>query len=266
MSTPANARPLSGQHAVVTGGSRGIGGAIATLLAAQGADVTLMARTAAHLETQAAALGAMGVRIRPVVCDVTNAASVDDAFADATAHLGDVTILVNNAGYSTAAPVQDLTLDTWERTIAVNLTGAFLCAQRVLPAMTRRRGGRIVSVASVAGLKGFARVAAYCAAKHGVVGFTRALAIETARHGITVNAVCPGYTEGTTMLADAVKNIREGTGRSEDEARALLTRPSPRGTLVTPHEVAATVVWLCSADASAITGQAIAVAAGEVTS
>ncbi len=148
--------------------------------------------------------------------------------------------------------------------LAVNLTGAFLCVQQVLPAMIAAGAGRIVNIASVAGLKGFATGAGYCASKHGVVGLTRALAAETARHGITVNAVCPGYTDDTDMLRTALANVMRDTGQSEQDARATLSKHSRRGSLITPQEVADTVVWVCSPGASAITGQAIAVAAGEV--
>ena len=146
----------------------------------------------------------------------------------------------------------------------MNLTGTLLCTQQVLPAMIAARAGRIVNIASTAGLKGYSGLATYCATKHGIVGLTRALAAETARSGITVNAVCPGYTEGTEMLATAVANVMDTRKVSADEARSLLAKNSLRRTLITPEEVADTVVWLCSPGASAITGQAIAVASGEV--
>jgi NAD(P)-dependent dehydrogenase (short-subunit alcohol dehydrogenase family) len=258
--------PLAGEHAVVTGGSRGIGAVIAEALTAAGARVTVMGRDARDLEVTAARLaGDTRADVRAVACDVSDAAAVESAFTDAAAGLGLISILVNNAGQSHAAPAHEMSLEAWQRQIDVNLTGTFLCAQRVLPGMLSARRGRIVNIASIAGLKGFALVAGYCASKHGVIGLTRALALETARHGITVNAVCPGYTEDTGMLQSAVDNLMRAKGRTAEEARAALTRPSPRGTLVTPAEVASVVVWLCSPGASAITGQAIAVAGGEVT-
>ena len=160
--------------------------------------------------------------------------------------------------------MQEIALDGWEQILRVNLTGPLLCIQQVLPAMIAARSGRIVNVASTAGLKGYARVATYCASKHGLVGLTRAVAAETAKDGVTVNAVCPGYTADTDIVRAAVENVSRTTGRSPEEARAVLARFSPRGDLITPQEVAATVVWLCSPGASAITGQAVAVAAGEL--
>ena len=262
MSVPARA-DIQGQHAVVTGGSRGIGAAIAAALASKGANITLMARTAADLDRTARTLvGAAG--IRAAQCDITNSDDVRRAFAGAVDTFGDVGILINNAGQAEAAPFETMPLDVWNRLIAVNLTGTFLCTQQVLSAMIRTGRGRIVNVASTAGLTGYARLAAYSASKHGVVGLTRSVAAETARTGVTVNAVCPGYTEGTEMVATAMSNVMRDRGVSADEARALLTKRSPRGTLIAPQEVADAVLWLCSSAASAITGQAIVVAAGEV--
>ena len=255
---------LLGRHAVVTGGARGLGAAIAARLAAAGARITLMGPTPADLDSHTEALGRTGASVRGVECDVSDQSSVCRAFENAVAALGPVHILVNNAGQSEAAAVEDITIDSWNRVLSVNLTGTLLCIQQVLPAMRVDGAGRIVNIASIAGLKGFARVASYVASKHGVVGLTRALAIETGKTGITVNAVCPGYTADTGMLHMAVENVMQSTGRSAEDARALLAKHSPRGTLVTPEEVAATVLWLCSPDASAITGQAVAVAAGEV--
>ncbi len=258
-------RALSGRHAVVTGGGKGIGAAIASALAAEGANVTLMGRTAATLDGHAGRLReAHDVRAHGVAVDVTDPHAVRTAFVAAAGQLGPVDILVNNAGQGPAGSFADLTLDVWEQTLRVNLTGPMLCIQQVLPAMVEAQSGRIVNIASTAGLTGYRGVAAYCASKHGLVGLTRSLAAETARLGVTVNAVCPSYTADTDMTRSAVANVSRKTGQSAADALALLAKRSPRGTLVTPEEVAATVVWLCTAAASAITGQAVAVAAGEL--
>jgi NAD(P)-dependent dehydrogenase (short-subunit alcohol dehydrogenase family) len=255
---------LHGRHVVVTGGGGGLGGVIAAAFAAEGATLTLMGRTQATLDARADVLRrTFGIRVEGVVADVTDAASVACAFETAVLRGGPVHILINGAGHATAAMFQETTLTEWQQTIDVNLTGTFLCIQQVLPAMLAAGHGRIVNIASTAGLRGYTRVAAYCAAKHGVVGLTRALAAETTRSGITANAVCPGYIEGTPMLRSAIANVVHLTGKSEDEARALLARPSPDGTFVTMDDVAAKVLWLCSAEASTTTGQAITFGAGE---
>ena len=247
---------LKGKHAVVTGASRGIGLAIARALLAQGARVTLLARDAAALEAAAAALG-NDTSWQTV--DVTDAARVNDAFARA----GTVDILVNNAGQAASAPLGRTDAALWQRMLDANLTGAYHCIQAALPGMVDLGWGRIVNVASTAGLTGYRYVAAYCAAKHGLVGLTRALALELADKGVTVNAVCPGYTE-TDLVQDAVANIARRTGRSVDEARAELAAANPQGRLVQPDEVAHAVAWLCMPAASAMNGQAVAVAGGEV--
>ena len=247
---------LKGKHAVVTGASRGIGLAVARALLAQGARVTLMARDAGALEAAAAGLG-NGAAWQTV--DVAAAASVNDAFARA----GSVDILVNNAGQAASAPFGRTDAALWQRMLDVNLTGAYHCIQAALPGMLDVGWGRIVNVASTAGLTGYRYVAAYCAAKHGLVGLTRALALEVAAKGVTVNAVCPGYTE-TDLVLDAVANIARRTGRSADQARAGLAAANPQGRLVQPDEVAHAVAWLCMPAASALNGQAVAVAGGEV--
>lgn len=253
--TPA----LEGRHAVVTGGGRGIGLAIATALAAEGARITLMGRDEARLNKTAGTLPiAQAVR-----CDVTSEASVAAALDQATRDFGPAAILVNNAGAAESAPLARTSLELFRRMLDVNLVGTFLCSRAALPDMLDAGFGRIVNVASVAGLKGAAYVSAYCAAKHGVIGLTRALAMETATKGITVNAVCPSYTD-TDMTRRAIANIIEKTGRSAAEAEAELVRKNPQGRLIRPEEVAATVLWLCAPGTEAITGQAIAVAGGEV--
>jgi NAD(P)-dependent dehydrogenase (short-subunit alcohol dehydrogenase family) len=247
---------LKGKHAVVTGASRGIGLAVARTLLAHGARVTLMARDAEALALAAAGLGE-GAAWQAV--DISDEASVAVAFARA----GAVDILVNNAGQAASAPFAKTDAALWQRMLDVNLTGAYHCTQAALPAMLDAGWGRIVNVASTAGLTGYRYVAAYCAAKHGLVGLTRALALELASKGITVNAVCPGYTE-TDIVQQAVANIARKTGRSALEARAELAAANPQGRLVRPEEVAHAVAMLCLPDAAAMNGQAIAVAGGEV--
>jgi len=251
--------PEPGHHAVVTGGGRGIGAAVARKLIEAGLHVTLMGRDEVTLAAAHHALGAL----QTVVVDVTDADSVARAFARAEAEGGPVDVLVNNAGAAESAPFERTELALLERMLAVNLSGTFLCSQAVLGGMRARRWGRIVNVASTAGLKGYPYVSAYCAAKHAVVGLTRALALETARDGVTVNAVCPGYTD-TDMTRRTLENIRAATGRDLDAAHAELVRHNPQGRLVEPGEVAEAVAWLCEEASAAVTGQAIAVAGGEV--
>jgi NAD(P)-dependent dehydrogenase (short-subunit alcohol dehydrogenase family) len=252
--------PLAGHHAVVTGAGRGIGLAIAAALAGAGARVTLMGRDRARLDAAVATLpDAAGITV-----DVTDEASVRSAFGAARERCGPVAVLVNNAGQAESAPFARTDLALFQRMVAVNLTGTFLCTREALPDMLAEGSGRIVNIASTAGLVGYAYVSAYCAAKHGVVGLTRALALETAKRGITVNAVCPGYTE-TDIVRDAVANIVSKTGKTEAEARETLTARNPQGRMVQPGEVADAVLWLASPGAAAITGQAISVSGGEVT-
>jgi NAD(P)-dependent dehydrogenase (short-subunit alcohol dehydrogenase family) len=255
---------LHGQLAVVTGGGRGIGAAIAEALAAAGARVAVLGRDRDELKARARALtDRYGVEAKFITCDVADEAAVGTAFDGIRGTMGDPSILVNNAGQSAGVAFTDTTRETWDRMIAVNLTGTFLCTRQVLPAMLAAGAGRIVNIASTAGLKGYSHTAAYCAAKHGVIGLTRALAMETAKRGITVNAVCPGYTD-TDMAASAIQNL-VGAGETEEEARKAITRVMPIGRLIRPREVGSAVLWLCSGDAAAVTGQSIAVAGGEVT-
>jgi NAD(P)-dependent dehydrogenase (short-subunit alcohol dehydrogenase family) len=254
---------LQGRHAVVTGGGRGIGAAIATELARLGATLTLMGRDTGALESHAARLATeRGVDAAAVGCDVSDEAAVERAFASARERCGDPLVLVNNAGVAEAAPLQATTLEMWNRMLAVNLTGTFLCSRAVLDGMLESGWGRIVNIASVAGLQGRGRISAYTAAKHGVVGFSRALAHEVAKKGVTVNAVCPAYTD-TEMAERAVQGVSRGTGKSPEEARAMIERTLPIGRLIDPAEVAGLVGWLCSPAAAAVTGTAIPVAGGE---
>jgi NAD(P)-dependent dehydrogenase (short-subunit alcohol dehydrogenase family) len=253
---------LEGRHAVVTGGGRGIGAAVARSLAGEGAFVAVLGRDPARLAAQVESLGG-AARACAVAVDVTEEDSVRAAFGAVRDRLGRIDILVNNAGQALSAPLARTDLALWQRMLAVNLTGTFLCTREALPEMIDRGQGRIVNVASTAGLVGYAYVAAYCAAKHGVIGLTRAAALEAARTAVTVNAVCPGYTE-TDIVADAVANIVAKTGKTEAEARAALVARNPQGRMVQPDEVAEAVLWLCLPGSGSITGQAIAVAGGEV--
>ena len=258
--TPA---ALRGRHAVVTGGGRGIGATIARALVEQGAAVTLMGRNAATLEDEAARLRPLG-KVHCQAVDIADAESTTTAFAAAAQALGPVTLLINNAGQAVSAPIGKTDLALWNRMLAVNLTGSYLAIHVVLPGMLEQGWGRIVNIASTAALKGYPYVAAYCAAKHGVLGLTRALALELAKKPVTVNAVCPGYTE-TDIVRDSIANIRAKTGRSEAEALAELVKHNPQGRLVQPAEVANAVLWLCLPGSESITGQAISVAGGETT-
>lgn len=255
-------RELSGRHALVTGGGRGIGAAIAAALVRAGASVTITGRDEGALRSTAERLLGMVGLVEPIVCDVASEESVRGAFAAARERLGSIDILVNNAGQGEGALLGDTTLEMWERIIGVNLTGTFLCAREALPDMLAGGWGRIVNISSVAGLRGHARISAYSASKFGVNGFTQALAEEVVRRGVTVNAVCPSYTD-TEMTDRAVDSVARGTGRSEQEARTLLEKRIPLGRLIRPGEVAAGVLWLCSRAADAVTGVALPVAGGE---
>lgn len=256
-------RYLEGKHAVVTGGSRGIGAAIAHALVARGAAVTVMARDAGALDARVKRLGDPGTEVQGVACDVTDDDSVRSAFTRAGERFGAVAILVNNAGAAEGALAHATSRALWDRMLAVNLTGTFVCTMQVLAGMRSAGYGRVVNIASTAGLRGYKAMTAYCAAKHGVVGFTRALALETAAHGITVNAVCPGYTE-TDIMEAAVRDLVASLGKSPDDARAMLLRIIPRGIMTTPDDVATAVAWLCAPGSAAVTGIALPVAGGEV--
>jgi NAD(P)-dependent dehydrogenase (short-subunit alcohol dehydrogenase family) len=250
-------------HAAVTGGGSGIGAASAMALARAGARVTLLGRRRERLESQVRAISDNRGAAAAEALDVTEATAIPTAFEAASRRFGPVDILVNSAGDAESAPFGKTSLELFERLMGVNLTSAFLCTQAVLPAMLRAKRGRIVNIASTAGVKGYPYVSAYCASKHGLVGLTRSLALETAKTGVTVNAVCPGYTE-TGLVEQAVARIATKTGRSSAEARAELAANNPMGRMVTPEEVAATVLYLCLPNSSAITGQAIVVAGGEI--
>lgn len=257
-----SSRPLEGRHVFITGAAQGIGAAIAETLANQGAVLTLAGRRQPVLETLAQRLQAV-TRCAVVTMDVSDADAVAQGFAQARAALGPIAMLVNNAGQAESAPFGKTSPELWQRMLDVNLTGTFLCTQAALPDMLAARAGRIVNIASTAGQRGYAYVAAYVAAKHGVIGLTRALALEMAQKGITVNAVCPGYTE-TEILRQSINNVMAKTGRSEAEARAEFSQSNPQRRMVQPQEVADAVQWLCSDAAASITGQSISVSGGEV--
>jgi len=251
------------RRVLVTGATRGIGAAIARTLAGAGWHVTLAGRARVALEEVRVTLPiAEGITHDCVELDVTDAASVAVAFAAVHAK-GELDALVNNAGAVETGPMARLPHETWDRMLAVNLTGVFLCTQAALPPMIAARTGRIVNIASTAGQKGYAYCTAYAAAKHGVIGMTRSLALELAPRGIAVNAVCPGYTD-TDIVRDGVRRIVAATGRSEGDAIATFSHASPLQRLVRPDEVAATVRWLCADAPAAFTGQALSVSGGEV--
>jgi 3-hydroxybutyrate dehydrogenase len=246
------------QHALVTGGGRGIGLAIAASLAKAGATVTVLGRNRAVLDEAVAS----GSAHFAVVADVADQAAVNAAIAEAALRQP-IDMLIANAGIAESAPFAKSDAALFRRMIDVNVMGVVYAAQAVLPSMKERRHGRIVAIASTAGLKGYAYVSAYSAAKHAVVGLVRSLALELATTGITVNAVCPGFTD-TDLLTETIDNIMKKTGRSHEQAVAELAKHNPQARLIKPAEVADAVLWLCGEGASAITGQAIAVAGGEV--
>lgn len=245
---------LQGRHAVVTGAGKGIGAAIARRLAGEGARLTLLGRQLEPLQQLANELQA-----RALVCDVSDPRAVESAFQA----IDPVQILINNAGQALSSPLERTSDELWAQMLAVNLSGSFYCLRAALPGMKAAGWGRVVNVASTAAQRGYAYVAAYVAAKHGVLGLTRSAALELAAKGITVNAVCPGYTE-TELLQRSIENVVGKTGRTVEAARAEFARHNPQGRLIQPEEVADTVAWLCSAGAASINGQAISVSGGEV--
>lgn len=249
---------LAGRHALVTGGGRGIGLAVARMLKEAGAGVTVLGRTSASLKAAVAAGAATGW----VEADVTDPGRLGAAIAEAVAARGEIDILVNNAGAAESAPFVKSEPALFERMMALNLMGAVHAMRPILPGMAKRGHGRVVNIASTAGLKGYAYVSAYAAAKHALVGLTRSVALEVAAQGVTVNALCPGYAE-TDLLRESLARIVARTGRSEAEARAELLRGNPQGRFVQPEEVAAVALFLCRPEAAAITGQAIAITGGE---
>ncbi len=256
---------LQGKTAIVTGGGRGIGEAIALALAAEGCSVAVAGRTAAHLERVAGKIRATGRESLAVCCDVTDPDSVKGLFTKTRQSWERLDILVNNAGQSHSDLLARVSLETWERILAVNLTGTFLCSQQALQWILPQKSGRIINIASTAAQMGFRYAGAYAAAKHGVLGLTRSMALETATSGITVNAVCPGWVE-TDIVEKAVSTISAKTKVTAEKAREYLAGDSPQKRILEPGEIAFTVVWLACEQARGITGQAIDVSGGQVMS
>jgi NAD(P)-dependent dehydrogenase (short-subunit alcohol dehydrogenase family) len=254
---------LEGKHALVTGASRGIGAAIAAVLVAEGMRVTLLGRDAAALARVSQDLGGPAHAVA-MPSEISDSASVAAAFAAARGQFGAVEVLINNAGQAASAKFTDTDETLWNRLLGVNLTGTYLCTRQAIPDMLKSGFGRIVNVASIAGLRGAAYISAYVASKHAVIGLTRSLALEYATRNITVNAVCPGYVD-TDIVKNAIANITRKTGRSESEALATLVATNPQGRLIESAEVADAVLWLCRPGSESITGQSIVLSGGEVT-
>lgn len=251
---------LRDRHALVTGASRGLGAAIAGALTEAGARVTALGRSKSALRD----IVSRGFARASVVADVTDEGAMREACKSAANKSGPIDILIANAGGAESAPFLKTDATAFSRMLGLNLMGVVHAAQAVLPAMIERKNGRIIAVASTAGLRGYPYVTAYSAAKHAVIGLVRSLALETATRGVTINAVCPGFAD-TDLTEESVARIMAKTGRSREEAVTELAKHNPQGRLVSPDEVANAVLWLCGAGAGAITGQAIAVAGGEVT-
>lgn len=245
---------LAGKLALVTGGGRGIGAAIARSLAAAGARVLVCGRTKPDLDVVAKEIGGVALRV-----DLADRAATDEVLAST----GHVDVLVNNAGVAESAPLERTDDAMWDRILELDVTAAFRITRALAPAMIKAGFGRIINVASNAGVSGYGYSAAYCAAKHAMVGMTRALAIDLARTGVTINALCPGWVE-TQMAEEAVTRIAAKTGRSLDEARTQLAQMSPQRRMITPEEVAHAALMLCGHGARGIHGQTIVIDGGAV--
>jgi 3-hydroxybutyrate dehydrogenase len=253
---------LKGRGAVVTGGGRGIGRAVARALAEEGAAVVVSARSTKEIEAVAAELVTDGHTAHAITCDVADEASVKTLAEAAAKLLGTVDVLVNNAGIALSNPVKRLPLEEWNRIMAINATGTFLCTRAFIQGMIDRGWGRVINVASVAGLRGGRYIAAYSASKHAQIGFTRALAAEVADQGITVNAICPGYVD-TPMTEYSVSRMVEKAGISEEDALEHILALSPQHRLIRPEEIAHVTVMLCGKNGEGISGQAIAIDGGQ---
>ncbi|WP_240793976.1 SDR family NAD(P)-dependent oxidoreductase [Pseudorhodobacter turbinis] len=256
--TTAPSQPMQMDHVVITGGGTGVGAEIAVAFAELGARVTVLGRRAEPLQAVADQTGALAL-----TADVTDRASLDAALDRARATHGPVSIAIANAGSADSVPFAKMTLAAFQSSLDVNLAGVFNLWQATLPDMLERRSGRMIAVASTAGMKGYSYVSHYCAAKHGVVGLTRALALELGPKNITVNAICPGFIE-TPLLEKSIEKIIASTGMSEDEARASLLTGNPQKRFVQTSEVAGAALWLCSESAISVNGHALALSGGEV--
>ena len=257
-------KPLKGQHAVITGGARGIGASISNYLAHLGANISLTGRTEETLAKQAEHLiNLYNIKVHTAAGNMADETDVKRCFASISKGLGTVQILINNAGIGKSAPFHRMDTELWNEIIGLNLTGTYFCTKQVFTEMRESGYGRIVNISSTVGLRGYPYIAAYCASKHGVVGLTRTLALECIKKGITVNAICPGYTD-TDLVSGAVDAIVEKTGRNRDEIQTEIDNMSPMGRMITPDEVAETVAWICLPSSASITGQAIVVAGGAV--
>jgi NAD(P)-dependent dehydrogenase (short-subunit alcohol dehydrogenase family) len=257
-------QPLKGQHALITGGSRGIGAAISNALAALGADVSLLARDIKTLKEQSDHLAnEFGTNVFYTSTDITKEKEIESSFAKSVNSNGPIDILVNNAGIGKSMPFHKMDLEFWKTTLDLNLTGTFLCTKQVYDTMRERAYGRIINISSTVGLRGYPYIAAYTASKHAVIGLTRTLALEAVKKGITVNAICPGYTE-TDLVSEAIDSIAITSGRDKTNIKTEIENMSPMGRLVTPEEVAESAAWLCLPSSASITGQAIVIAGGSV--
>lgn len=250
---------LGGKHAIVTGGGSGIGAAIARALAADGATVTITGRRMSALEETAS--GAAG--LFPLAMDVTDESSVADGVAKAVAERGPIQICVPNAGIAEGRALHKTTTDIWRQTMATNLDGTFLTIRESLASMRTAGWGRVIAVASIAGLRGLKGAPAYSASKHGMVGLIRGLAADYAGQPITFNALCPAYVD-TDIITRNVTSISHRAGVSEDQARQMMVGLNPHGRLIAPEEVAAAALWLCRKGSESVNGQAIQIAGGQV--
>ena len=256
---------LSNKLALVTGGGRGIGRAIALAFASEGAQVAVAARTLAQVETVAEEIEkTFNLKSLALVCDVSDSANVERMFADIRESFGrEVDIMVNNAGVAESATIAKTTDDLWNKHLAINLSGTFYCSRAALPSMLKNTWGRIINIASIAGKTGAPYISAYSASKHGVMGLTRSLAMEVGPSGVTVNAICPGYVD-TDMVAQGIERIKARTGRSAEEAVDFMKKMSPQNRLVTADEVAALALLLASDEGRGINGQGLNIDGGTV--